>query len=249
MKAGDIVFLSASVPHREQWVPHSHPLEIEEAILSIARAVFARGGRLLFGGHPSVSPLVSAVAGEYFPADPARPPAERPVLTFQSEQFRGPLMPDATWELHRFGWTSIEWTPKAGDRRESLRVMRDRMLGGPMPVAMFAVGGMEGVVDEALLFLTQRSLRGAPASRVYVLPSGGGAAALLVSPTVPWSEFYSTDSGTSQLSELQVFRQALEHRVVVDAEQAWTAAHPGEAFEVRPYAAIAQWVLDTQVQR
>jgi SLOG-like protein len=247
MKSGDIVFLSASVPTREAWVLGSRPLDIEEAIVSIARAVFARRGRLLFGGHPSVSPLVSAVAGEYFPADPARPPAERPVLTFQSEQFRGPQLPDATWELHRFGWTSIEWTPKAGSRTASLRIMRERMLDGTMPAAMFAVGGMEGVVDEARLFLAQRSSRDAVSSRIYVLPSGGGAAARLVSPTPHWSQAYSSEFGTSQIDELETFRPALATRGIVDAEREWATAHPGTAFEVPPFAAITQWVLDSLV--
>ena len=39
----DIIFLSASVPHRPEWVADSKPAEIEEAIISLARAVFARG--------------------------------------------------------------------------------------------------------------------------------------------------------------------------------------------------------------
>src|SRR5262249_59078396 len=59
MNEGDVIFLSASVPIREGWAEDAQPAEIEEAIVSIARAVFARNGRLLFGGHPSVSPLVA----------------------------------------------------------------------------------------------------------------------------------------------------------------------------------------------
>jgi len=247
MTGGGIVFLSASVPTRPAWVSGSSPVDIEEAIVSIARAVFARRGRLLFGGHPSVSPLVSAVAGEYFAADPARPAVERPVLTFQSEQFRGPQMPDATWELHRFGWTSIEWTPKAANRAESLRLMRERMLGGPMPAAMFAVGGMEGVVDETLLFLAERRARGALSSRVYVLPSGGGAAACLANPEPRWSERYSTEFGTSSVADLEDLRPALAADAIVDAERQWSATFGAGDFQVRPFAAITQWVLDSQV--
>src|ERR1051326_4399648 len=132
MKPGDIVFVSASVPSRPGWTEEARPSEIEEAIVSLARAVFARGGRLLFGGHPSVSFLISSVAGEYFEPDPSR--LIRPVITFQSELFR-PFLPDETWLLYRMGWSSIEWTParyvgRDPDRSGSLRAMREVMLLG-----------------------------------------------------------------------------------------------------------------------
>ena len=52
MRPGDIIFLSASVPVREGWTEDSRPNEIEDAIISIARAVFARKGRLLFTRSP-----------------------------------------------------------------------------------------------------------------------------------------------------------------------------------------------------
>jgi hypothetical protein len=249
MKAGDIVFLSASVPTRPAWLQQSRPSEIEEAIVSIARAVFARGGRLLFGGHPSVSPLVSAVAGEYFPLNSKRPLSERPVLTFQSEHFRGPQMPDATWDLHRFGWTSIEWTERGVDRADSLRRMRHRMLGGDArPAAMFAVGGMEGVADEALLFLARRPPAGAAPPRVFALPSGGGAATWLVRDDPNWYQVYSPEFGVSQPHELSTLTAAFKQGAIVDAEREWKDAHPHASFEVPPFAAIAQWVLDRRVR-
>ncbi len=178
MNPHDIVFLSASVPNRPEWVADSKPIEIEEAVICLARAVFARGGRLLFGGHPSISPLIAAVAGEYFPVDPTR--QIRPVITFQSKFFRDNL-PNETWELYRMGWASIEWTPEEmrnglPDRDESLNAMRRRMLLDPTligadremqaavqrnllgpPKAMVAIGGMEGIAEEAAMFLDFRS--------------------------------------------------------------------------------------------
>jgi hypothetical protein len=263
MKAGDIIFLSASVPYRKHWIEDAKSVEIEEAIVSVARAVFARQGRLLFGGHPSVSPLVAAVAGEYFPIEPAR--IVRPVITFQSEFFRENL-PDKTWEMVRMGWSAIEWTPKrpGGDRRSdreaSLDEMRAWMLLAPEtpediiarndlrpPQAMIAVGGMEGVRDEAAIFLRFRTRWGSARRRVYAFRSGGGAAARLLEPE-SWQRLWPEhrpDAG-----DLEVLRHAWWHNDIVSVEQRWWDANPVTIpkLPLQPYAAMAQWLLDTQLE-
>lgn len=256
MNEGDVIFLSASVPIREGWAEDAQPAEIEEAIVSIARAVFARNGRLLFGGHPSVSPLVAAVAGEYFASDPAR--RIRPVVTFQSEFFRG-RVPDETTEMVRMGWSAIEWTRRIpGDTPDdpdpSLRLMRELMLSGSgdefkghelrPPRAMIAVGGMDGVRDEADMFLQKRRMWGLkPLPRVYAFKSGRGAAARLVdraSMTLLWP---------GKAADHRVFatlKEALDSRDILDAEDAWRREHPNVLLQApfEPYAAIAQWLLD-----
>lgn len=254
MNEGDVIFLSASVPVRKGWVEDAKPAEIEEAIVSIARAVFARKGRLLFGGHPSVSPLVAAVAGEYFAADSER--RIRPIVTFQSRFYEGRL-PDETTEMARMGWSAIEWTPKADGPDLSLRLMRDRMLLGRgeafarnglrPPRAMIAVGGMDGVRDEAYAFLCARrkwEVRDVP--RVYLFKSGGGAAARLLdhrdrleSRLWPGIE---PDFGV-----LETLMGALRSADILDVEDVWRETHrdmlpAGIPFE--PYAAMAQWVVD-----
>jgi len=235
MRAGDIIFLSASVPYREKWKADARPEEIEEALVCITRAVFARKGRLLFGGHPSVSPLVASIAGEYFPPDPER--TLRPVITFQSEYFRGRL-PDETSQLVRMGWSSIQWTPSAppgeGDRAESLKLMRTWMLQGrdtppeiirkhglKPPKAMIAVGGMEGVLEEAEMFVSNRAgwpLSGTPP--IYAIASGGGAAKVLAD---------SARSGALGLE--QAWRQ--QHRDALPLD-----------VPLQPYAAMTQWLMD-----
>jgi hypothetical protein len=223
MKPDDIVFLSASVPYREPFVKSSRPSEIEEAIVSIARAVFARKGRLLFGGHPSVSPLIVAIAGEYYPPDPNR--AVRPVVTFQSEHFEGKL-PDETWQLFRMGWSSVQWTPRQPGETDkerqdnSLTKMRHWMLGPETPQevierhrlttprAMLAVGGMEGIFEEAKIF---REYVKAP---VMAIKSGGGAAAELDVPSL--EHVWRAENTQLDLPELGY----------------------------QPYAAMTQWLMD-----
>jgi SLOG cluster3 family len=269
VKAAGIIFLSASVPHRPQWTADAKPTEIEEAIVSIARAVFARQGRLLFGGHPSVSPLISAVASEYFGPDPTR--TKRPVITFQSEFFRGRL-PDETWEMVRMGWSAIEWTEKRpgegdmADQDASLLEMRKWMLLGQdlpdavirrtalePPQAMIAVGGMEGVCEEAAIFLRHREGWAArwgvaPFGRVYAFKSGGGAAARLLEPGA-WSTRLWPEKASPDARHLAILRQAWDKAEIVDVETRWREENRFPPLEYQPYAAMAQWVLDVDMPR
>jgi hypothetical protein len=55
------IFLSASIPDRDPYVRDSDPLAIREAVLALV-AVTVRERRLVFGGHPAISPLVEHAA-------------------------------------------------------------------------------------------------------------------------------------------------------------------------------------------
>src|SRR5205823_12719237 len=64
------VFLSASFPSRERsarFFESADPNEITQALVAACRAVLSASGRIVFGGHPSVTPLVMMVAEEYLP--------------------------------------------------------------------------------------------------------------------------------------------------------------------------------------
>lgn len=209
---GRVVFLSASVPdlRREadfrvdgeagaeyERVEDAH-VEVERAVVSLARAVFAAGGRLAFGAHPSISPLVAMVAGEYrlpAAAEPdelsgvrsrARSDGDAPlVLIYQSRAFQE-VVPDETWLLHRLGYARIRWTPTVNGERynpelesqsqcpESLELMRRTLLRDTGPVAMVALGGMGGVREEAVIF---RELF--PQRPLYLMENTGGGTAWL----------------------------------------------------------------------
>jgi hypothetical protein len=199
--AGRFIFLSASKPSRNLEVfrlshrENGTSVEIEEAVVSLARAVFSNQGRLVFGGHPSISPLVASVAAEYFPPRHI-PPGQEPVWIYQSEAFRK-VIPRSTQRLEELGYARIHWIDKENNEEfsfasagkeqclESLRRMREEMIdlkpgkdqpfipSQPPPVAMVAIGGMEGVIREARLFLEKTP------GRVYVLGTTAGAAANL----------------------------------------------------------------------
>lgn len=189
-----VVFLSASVPHRNGFkkVPEA-PFLIEQAVVSLARAVFSEGGRIVFGAHPSISPLVASVASEYRLA--GSPDEIKPVIIYQSKAFTE-VLPDETRDMFRFGFADLIWTEARGGEKyvkgdaashscpQSLRHMRERMIEETKPRIMVVVGGMEGVFEEVDLFSSfwmrnPELLRDnpKPPPLLYVATSTGGAAA------------------------------------------------------------------------
>lgn len=180
---GKTVFLSASVPaDRTEWKDRLD-LNVDEAVIMLARAVFAQGGRLVFGGHPSISPLVLTIASEYAPL---RETSEPMALIYQSEIFRD-IIPVQTNMLMQLGYGEIVWTPVAeGEVRRkdpetgrqiaprSLTLMRETMISQSKPAAFVAAGGMEGIIEEVQLF---RRLR--PEAPVFALATTGGASKTL----------------------------------------------------------------------
>jgi SLOG cluster3 family len=184
--AGQTLFLSASVPSPQREAEyHRIPdaaQQIDHAVVSLCRALFSRGGSIVFGGHPSISPLVALVAAEYAgPETSSKPMA----LIYQSRIFEGHL-PDETLLMYRLGYAELHWIDGApGEKFDpldpssllriggSLKSMREAMIGETNPVAMVAIGEMKGVLDEAEIF---QRLRHSP---IFVLESTGGASVIL----------------------------------------------------------------------
>src|SRR5450755_2281792 len=91
----------------------------EEAVIALARAVFARGGRLALRYDLSFTPLVIQVANEYFEPAPAEGLEERfpaPVLIFgEPEEW------EISWhdQLHRTGFSTMNDLHEIFDVRPS----------------------------------------------------------------------------------------------------------------------------------
>jgi hypothetical protein len=190
---GKTIFLSASVPspqraERYQRIEGAH-FEIEQAVISLARAVFSESGQLVFGGHPAISPLVAMVAGEYREPRYAESRAEKPaapIRIFQSRAFEG-FLPNDTLLMYQLGYATITWIDAAPNEKfdptieykdspcpQSLRAMREAMIEWTRPAAMVCIGGMEGVEGEAEIFRELRS-----EAPLYVLERTGGASLIL----------------------------------------------------------------------
>lgn len=167
------VFLSASFPsgpRAESFEPFD-PGAIADAVTALARAVLVANGRLLVGGHPTITPLVLMVASEL--------DIKGAVDVFQSRWFEKQITRE-TRALESAGFGSFHWMPKGPTREASLRGMREAMLGHTQKlVARVFVGGMEGVVEE---FETLPRFHPA-VPRVSLVGPGGAAAKLPLEET------------------------------------------------------------------
>lgn len=166
--AGWHVFLSASFPsgERARRFQSIDPGEIADAVTAVVRAVLAGDGKLLFGGHPTITPLVLMIASELN--------RKAVVDVFQSRWFENQITPEVH-TLAEAGYGCIHWTPKLESRELSLREMRRQMLCLDQPIAAGVfVGGMEGIRDEFDQFGDM-----VPKVPRIPLPGAGGAAAEL----------------------------------------------------------------------
>jgi hypothetical protein len=203
--------MSVSFPSNEQSpldFATADAAEISQAIVAVARAVLSSKGRLVFGGHPTVTPLVLAIAQEYLPEDHAerreiQDRHESPVVAYQSEIFT-PFVPESIKNLLQWNLGEVMETKKAqneipeftrtgkliqGTATKSLEIMRTNMLEDTKPFAAFFIGGMQGIRDEANLC---RQL--VPHCKLFYLGAPGGASRRLAEENLnafqkPYKEF------------------------------------------------------------
>lgn len=163
------VFLSASFPNGdrgESFRPYDASA-VADAVSAFTRNILSSNGQLLFGGHPTITPLVLMVARETG--------TRHSVVVYQSEWFHGQIVPEVeNLEHEQLG--KIVWTPRAEELGASLKCMREQMiLSRPCRAALF-IGGMEGIFDE---FDMVRKL--SPTTALFPIAGPGGAAAQLSS--------------------------------------------------------------------
>ncbi len=176
------IFLSASIP-----LPHRHPKYLETADVVAIRdsiraliSVVVPGGQIVFGGHPSITPLVCLLLREITPN------VRRHVTLYQSHFFKTQL-PSEVSEFEEVRFTDAV----DGDLGASLAKMRGAMISAHNFDAAVFLGGMEGVEIEYDVF---RRLH--PEKPAYPIASAGAAARIL-------SEEYSPDR--LELRLFQVF--------------------------------------------
>lgn len=169
---GARVFLSASFPSGERG-ERFRPYDvgaIAEAVTAVSQAVLVAGGRLVFGAHPTISPLVLLIAGEL---------GRREVVEIHQSRFFEGKVPHETLDLVGRGWGVLRWTDAepGPDPAPSLRRMREEMLGGDELAGAVFVGGMEGVLEEYELLVQHQ-----PSVPLLPIRAPGGAARELGAP-------------------------------------------------------------------
>jgi hypothetical protein len=110
--------------------------EIRDAVHELATTWLSRGGRLRFGGHPTITPLVNLAAEATLGAA-----AATHVTMYQSAWF-----PSVGTRTEIEALATVVVTEAGADRDESLTIMRQRMIADGTIAAAVAVGGrtMEG---------------------------------------------------------------------------------------------------------
>lgn len=138
------VFLSASVPdprRDEKYFKTGDTIAIRDAVIALLTVVLPRT-KLVFGGHPAITPMVKWVADQLG--------AFENVRMFQSKFFRDRYLKD----LAVFEYEETEAV--LGDREESLLAMRTQMINSEPFSAAFFIGGMEGTEREYELIRENR---------------------------------------------------------------------------------------------
>ena len=173
------LILAASYPSRE-YKSGADSHEIASAVKALIGAAFHQGWRIIFGGHPTISPLILMIAREYG--------QRRSVLIYQSNYFAGHLG-QATMDLTREEFGEIVVVPndpievppgplEIPDPTEcprSLLAMRRAMFSRSDIGGLILIGGDSGLREEFDLFRVM--LPGQP-----TVPIGfpGGAASELL---------------------------------------------------------------------
>ena len=137
------IFLSASIPLPERdpkYIDSADIIAIRDAVIALVTTVLPHH-RIIWGGHPSVTPLV------YYVMEKLNLNIHKHVTLYQSRFFEK-YFPDDNNKFENVILTDII----ENDRDKSLLNMRERMLSESEFSAAVFIGGMEGIIDEYNMF-------------------------------------------------------------------------------------------------
>jgi hypothetical protein len=177
LRSDGAVFLSAGVPDptAKHFMIDADPAAISAAISALLFVVLGRR-RLVWGGHPAITPMVWAFA-ESMQVDYGSW-----VKLYQSKLFED-VFPEETLRFK-----NVVFTESVSDEiGPSLQRMRERMLGENEFAAAVFVGGMGGIIDEYRMFVKR-----APDAAIVPVASAGGAAAVLAHDIHADSAFWTS---------------------------------------------------------
>lgn len=156
------IFLSASIPLQErnpEYIETADIIAIRDAVIALTTVVLPYH-RLIWGGHPSITPLV------YYVMEKLKLNIQEHVTLYQSRFFEKHFLEDNN-KFRNIVLTDIV----DDDRESSLLHMRSRMLGESEFAAGIFIGGMEGVEEEYDMFIEKH-----PKALALPIASTGAAA-------------------------------------------------------------------------
>lgn len=238
------ILLSASVPserrsqkYQENYIKIKNAqIQIEEAIIGLSRNIFQANGKIIFGGHPSISPLVAMVATEFrinkeienISRNEGR---EKPITIFQSRAYEK-VIPNETTSLFTLGYSNIVWTDAVSGEEfnpsikgelqceKSLNLMRNQMINEQID-ALVCIGGMEGVEREFEMFREYH-----PRKPIFLLKSTGGATKIL-------ADRYSNSENVRIMDSIEYVKPVKEQ----------ISEEVPEKFDIIPYSLITAMIV------
>lgn len=158
------IFLSASIPYPERdrrFYDTADIIAIRDSVRALATVVIPNA-HLIWGGHPAITPLIR------FVMDKMKSDLKKHVTLYQSDFFR------KYFPIDNFHFEHIIITKKLENRDSSLEFMRREMILKNDYSAGIFIGGMEGVIDEYLLFKETH-----PKALILPIASTGAAAKII----------------------------------------------------------------------
>lgn len=177
--ADEAIFLSASVPDPKRAPQYAKTADVVAITAAVGALVYVTLGRrrLVWGGHPAITPMIWVVA-ESIGVDYGQW-----VKLYQSRFFKDEF-PEDNERFRNVVYTEIV----DGDREKSLQHMRERMFKEQSFAAATYIGGMGGIVDEFDLFSMLQ-----PKAKAIPVISTGGATCDLELKVKPFPDDLRTD--------------------------------------------------------
>lgn len=136
------IFLSASIPlpgRDPKYVESADIIAIRDAVVALTTVVLPHH-RLIWGGHPSITPLI------YYVMQRLSLNIQEHVTLYQSLFFKKYFLEDNNQ------FQNVILTKNTNERESSLLLMRNRMFTESKFAAGVFIGGMEGIEDEYKMF-------------------------------------------------------------------------------------------------
>lgn len=128
-----IVFLSASIPDGKS--EHNYNFaDIHEIIVTLVEEVINRKGKLVFGGHPTITPIIANMMNLYKQKNNSCYPD---ITLYQSAYFENQFPP----EVNEFPKARMRMIEKGNNIDESLKLMRERILNDESFTHAVFIGG------------------------------------------------------------------------------------------------------------
>lgn len=159
------LFLSASVPvagrAEGKYMATADIIAIRDAVIALASVALPQY-HLIWGGHPSITPLIANVLRH------SNKEVNASVTVYQSGFFMK-IFPEENEDVEH-----IVVTDNLGERGNSLELMRKRMIEDNEYAAAVFIGGMNGVEEEYELFVKSH-----PDALALAVASTGAAAQII----------------------------------------------------------------------